>query len=71
MGAYSYCQTADCGGGFFAASMREVINNEMLCPRCGRINTPNRTKDEVLIEMLERIETLEQVNELQQLRNIR
>lgn len=58
MGAFSYCQHKDCDRPLAPATLDEVIEGEQTCNR-GHANSPNRSRDDLLLEMAERIALLE------------
>jgi hypothetical protein len=58
MGAWAYCRHSGCEQGLDKPTAREVIEGVQRC-NSGHDNEPTMTKDELLIEMYERIEALE------------
>jgi 6-phosphogluconolactonase (cycloisomerase 2 family) len=58
MGAYSYCYKCK-DGPLDPATASEVLSKEQECPACHALLFPNRSMDEVVVELAERIEALE------------
>ncbi|WP_157378464.1 hypothetical protein [Burkholderia ubonensis] len=56
--AWSYCRHPGCDQGLIRATAREVIEGVQRC-QAGHVNEPNVTRDELLIDLMERIEALE------------
>lgn len=57
MGAYAYCEK--CQNPFGEPTAREVIEGAKICPYCDETNQVRKTKDDLLIELVERVEELE------------
>ena len=55
---WSYCRHQGCELGLAKATAREVIEGVQRCP-AGHGNEPNITRDELLMDLAERIEELE------------
>jgi hypothetical protein len=53
---WSYCR--HCDRGLRRATMREVLDGTQYCAD-GHANTPNVTKNDLLVELFERVEELE------------
>ena len=53
---WSYCRSCDLG--LPRSSMREVLEGVQCCS-AGHENTPNVSKDDLLVELFERVEALE------------
>lgn len=58
MGAYAYCIHPGCGQGLGEPTAREVVEGIQYCPAL-HANNPSKTRDELLIELAERIADLE------------
>lgn len=57
---YSYCTKCDLG--LRKATPREVIEDVQFCA-AGHPNTPNTTRDELLLELIERVEVIERLKD--------
>ena len=55
--AYSYCREPGCEMGIGKATASEVVGGEQLCA-LGHSNTPNVTKDSLLVELANSVELL-------------
>lgn len=58
MGAFSYCPK--CGGPLEACTPREIRLEEMTCPHCAALLHPNRTMDDLIDHLWEKITELEE-----------
>lgn len=68
MGAWAYCDFCDCG--LDKPQAFEVIAGKRLCPKCDHCAPIRQTKDDLIIELAERVEALEQaIERLQQKEN--
>jgi hypothetical protein len=56
MSSYSYCVT--CEVPIHPATLWEIIDGKQECVS-GHVNPPNRTKDEFLLDLAERVQVLE------------
>ncbi|MCW3657878.1 hypothetical protein K6L27_06855 [Burkholderia cenocepacia] len=56
--AWSYCRHSGCDQGLAKATAREVIEGVQRCAS-GHDNEPNITRDELLIDLAERVAELE------------
>ena len=56
MGCYAYCE--NCGCYMNEPTVREVLTNSYEC-KCGTINQPIKTTEDIIIDLVERVEKLE------------
>lgn len=54
---FSYCNS--CGEGLPKSTPREVTDEQQECRQCHACNPPNVTRDDLLLELIERVEELE------------
>lgn len=59
--SYSYCP--HCSEGMPKASIHEVLADIQICHHCGVSSPPNQTKDEILLDLIDRVEQLEARND--------
>lgn len=58
MGSWAYCSHPGCEQGLRKPTGREVIDGEQYC-REGHRNAPSVTRDDLILELAERVEELE------------
>jgi hypothetical protein len=61
----SFWKTCDnCGAMMDEPTIREAVNDMYACPQCTAPNYSNKTKGDLIIELLERIEKLEETTHM-------
>lgn len=58
--AWTYCRKCDTE--MEEPTLREVLTYDYLCPNCGSLVDPQKSVNECIIELLERVEALENEN---------
>jgi hypothetical protein len=59
MSSWAYC--VSCHAGLSEPTAQEVVDEIVYCPHCDTQNDPHKTKDQLIVELAERVGELEKL----------